>query len=108
MSEDEILASMVKGRECCRQMIQAYELVRTGNGSTAKPLLFDSTFLTSANRAVSQMLMHLKKIPQKMGEAMSSDFNRKYASRLLVETEDMLGKAVMLEREMRSVAGKAN
>lgn len=98
--EDEILAEMVKSRECCRKAAKAFENIR-GEMAARNIHGSDTRYLVAANRAATQMLSHLCRIPAGIESAMRSDDGRKYAARLVAEIGGILEKTMIMEREIR-------
>ncbi len=103
-SDEDILASMVKSRECCRQAGKALEAARAAAGRDSETM-GNLDLVSSADKAITQMLSHLENVPAKMGSAMSSESSRKYAARLLLEISELLEKAMIMERETRDIIG---
>ena len=67
MSDEQIIASMVKGRESCRQLVRAFETARSdkcsGDGANDNVSLLDT-----ADKALERMLNHFKELPDKVGD----------------------------------------
>jgi hypothetical protein len=103
MDTRDIISSMVKGRECCRKLVQSYESERSRR-QLAPGTGTDVGMLRSAESTASQMLQHLSQLPAKPCDTMLSDEARRYTSKLLGDIRDLLEKAIMLEREMRATA----
>jgi hypothetical protein len=105
-SDEEIIASMVKSRECCRRAGKALQEARAR--AVAGEGLSGIDTVAEANDAITRMLSHLKKVPPKMSSSMSSDSSRAYAARLLLEISELLEKAMIMERETREIVGSLN
>jgi capsular polysaccharide biosynthesis protein len=101
MTEQQIIESMVKGRESCRKVIQTFQIIRSKSNDMKEPV--DSQLLLSANRAASQMLNYVSELSSEINNVIKSDENRQYASRLITEIRQMLERAMILEREMRDL-----
>ena len=101
MSDDQIISCMVKGRECCRQLVLAYEKGR------ARGVAPDIGELADADRTVTRMLSHLQEIPAHLGEHISEGEKKEYAARLMAEVSELLQRAMILEREVREGASRA-
>ena len=104
MSDQDILASLVKERENCRQLVQVYQGIwaKTGesNGLSEPP----RDALISANRILTQVLMRLRSLPEKPVHQLVSENDREDARRLLREIGDLLERAMVAERETRERA----
>ncbi len=103
MNDEQIISSMVKGRECCRNLVNAYEQARkNGAGGEGANSGDEVSMLEGADGAVTKMLSHMSSIPGKPQELMIEDENKKYAARLLGEIRDLLERAMIMEREFRN------
>lgn len=102
MNRDEIVATMVKARECCRQIVQLYEAVRDDGNMTKGGLVARRGSLAKANAALSQMLLQMKRLPEKPAACVSLDEDKQYVAGLFAEISELLEKAMILEREVRS------
>jgi len=102
MKDDHVFAAMIKGREACRMVLQSHEMMRAGGNSSGTTAgVGYSRLLSSANRAASQMLEHLRALSGEMSKLTNSEADRQYASKLVLEIKEMLEKAMIMEREMR-------
>ncbi len=102
--EEKILASMVKSRECCRQAGKALAVARAAAEQSGEAG-GNVEQMAVADRAITQMLSHLQKVPLKMADAMGSNESKEYAARLLLEISELLEKAMIMERETRDIIG---
>ena len=100
MSEEDVIAAMVKGRECCRQLLKAYETVHTG-GNGGSP---DIEMLTMADRTVTRMMTCISNLPSGVAGAIVDESRRQYVARLLKEMGVLLERLMVLEREVRVTA----
>ncbi|OVE75194.1 hypothetical protein BVX97_05435 [bacterium E08(2017)] len=101
MSDEQIIARMVKGRECCRQLVKAFETARARDREV-KADDDNVSMLANADMTLSRMLTHLAELPDKLGDSVSEVENREYAMRLLGEIAELLQRAMILERELRN------
>jgi hypothetical protein len=97
MSDQEIIAVLIKERERCRQLVQLYQSLRTDSGSGTP----DKEALQTANRILTQVLSHIRDLPQKPASSLGTEDNRQEARRLLREISDLLERAIIAERETR-------
>lgn len=102
MNRDEIIATMVKGRECCRQIVRMYESVREDGQMTKGALMTQRTSLAKANLALTQMLGQMKHLPEKPVNHMVGEDDKRYVTSLFAEISALLERAMILEREVRS------
>ena len=102
MDTADIISSMVKGRECCRRLVQTYETARRQSLSSRSPGPGDLRMLETAETAATQMLSHLSHLPANPCEAMPTEEARRHTSQVLGDIRSLLEKAIMLEREMRT------
>ena len=98
MSEQEILAVLVKERERCRQLVQLYQSLRVERGGLGTP---DPEALRTANRILTQVLGHIRDLPRKPASMLQAEADRQQAERLLREIGDLLERAIVAERESR-------
>ena len=98
MNDEEIIASLVKGRERCRQIVQLYQNLR-GCGAEGRPV--DPVELERANGIMTQMLGYLHALPHKPSRTMTNPAAREHAEQLLREVGDLLETAIVAERELR-------
>ena len=103
MSEEDVIAAMVKGRECCRQLIKAYERVHTGEDAGNSGAA-DIEMLTTADRTVTRMMACLGDIPAGVAGGIADESRRQYVARLLKEMGLLLERLMVLEREVRVAA----
>jgi hypothetical protein len=101
MNDEEIISTLVKGRERCRQLVQFYHNVRAASEPDGKPLCLDGVSLETANRILAQVLTHLHALPRKPSEIIRSNDKRRDAERLLREIGDLIENAMVAERELR-------
>jgi hypothetical protein len=102
MNREEIISAMVKSRECCRQIVQLYESVREDGDMTKGSLTARRNSLDRANASLSQMLLQMKKLPDKPVNCFTLEDDKRYVSSLFSEISELLEKAMILEREVRS------
>jgi hypothetical protein len=103
MSNEEIIAQLVKGRERCRQLVQFYQKLHAGAaGDPAAPP--DKESLEMADRILTQVLAHLHSLPRKPSEQIADATERENAGRLLREIGDLIECAMVAERELRERA----
>lgn len=105
MSDEEILATLVKGRERCRQLVQFYHNIRAASAPDGTPPDLSGISLETASRILSQVLAHLHSLPQKPSELIRNSAKRQDAERLLREIGDLIESAMVAEREMREKVG---
>jgi hypothetical protein len=105
MSDEEIISTLVKGRERCRQLVQFYHNVRAASAPDGKPPCLDEISLETANRILAQVLTHLHSLPRKPSEIMRNSVKRQDAERLLREIGDLIENAMVAERELREKVG---
>lgn len=103
MTDQEIIGLMVKGRECCRRVLLAYEKVWDSGGSSSDGSVESLKLLAGADLAAAQMLMHLDHLPEKPSEHIANDDQKVYADRVMGEIGMLLEKTMVLEREVRNV-----
>ena len=103
MSDQDILASLVKERENCRQLVQVYQGMWAGEdaGEICEP---PRDALLSANRILTQVLQRLRSLPEKPVHQLASEADREDARRLLRDIGDLLERAMVAERETRERA----
>ncbi|HBA84864.1 MAG TPA: hypothetical protein DCZ95_12290 [Verrucomicrobia bacterium] len=101
MSDQEIIAVLVKERERCRQLVQLYQSLRAARDQGALP---DPEVLQTANRILTQVLTHIRDLPRKPSTSLDTEDNRQEARRLLREIGDLLERAIVAERETRERA----
>lgn len=101
MNRDEIISTMVKSRECCRQIVQLYDSVREEGNMTKGTIVARRNSLARANGALSQMLLQMKRLPDKPANCVDSEEDRQYILSLFSEISELLEKAMILEREVR-------
>lgn len=101
MSDEEILSTLVKGRERCRQLVQFYHNVRAASAPDGTPPAIEDISLATASRILNQVLMHLHSLPRKPSALVQSVSKRQDAERLLREIGDLLESAMVAEREIR-------
>ena len=97
MSDQDILAVLVKERERCRQLAQLYQAMRTQAGSSAP----DRETLRTASRILTEVVKHLRELPRKPASELSTEPAREEARRLLREIGDLLERVMIAERETR-------
>ena len=100
MESRDIISTMVKSRESCRRLVQSYETERNRRLSTPDGAT-DVGMLQRANHAATQILTHLSNLPQKPCDTMDAE-SRHYTSKVLGDIRNLLEKAIMLEREIRT------
>jgi hypothetical protein len=105
MSDEEILSTLVKGRERCRQLVQFYHNVRAASAPDGTLPRLNDISLETANRILAQVLAHLRSLPKKPSEFVQNGAKRLDAERLLREIGDLIEKAMVAEREMREKLG---
>lgn len=101
MSDEEILSTLVKGRERCRQLVQFYHNVRAASALDGTPPAIEDISLETANRILNQVLTYLHSLPRKPSALIQNISKRKDAERLLREIGDLLESAMVAEREIR-------
>lgn len=104
MSDQDILASLVKERERCRQLVQVYQGIWSAGDSDKAAATPNHDALLSANRILTQVLQHLRALPEKPANLLASETDRQDARRLLREIGDLLERAIVAERETRERA----
>ncbi len=97
VSDQEVIAVLVKERERCRQLVQLYQTIR----QALTPHGPDSESLDVANRILTHVLGQLHGLPRKPVDALSEEDARQDARRLLREIGDLLERAIVAEREVR-------
>ena len=105
MSDEEIISTLVKGRERCRQLVQFYHNVRAASAPDGRPPRMDGISLETANRILAQVLAHLHSLPRKPSEFIRNSAKRQDAERLLREIGDLIENAMVSERELREKVG---
>ncbi len=93
-----MIAAMVKARECCRRLVQAYEQARTAPDSFAEGRV---GFLRATDVNARRFLHYLRLLPRDLGAFAGGPDNRLYAARLRAEIRELLERAMILERETR-------
>jgi len=104
MSDDEMIATMVKGRELCRQLVRTYEsaYAEAEAADMNEPERLEG--LTRADRTATRMLACLRQLPGRPTELLADDSRRRYVSRLMAEITVLLDRVMILEREVRNAA----
>jgi len=102
MNRDEIVSAMVKARECCRQVVRLYEHAREQESGGDGIAAVRHDMLIKANAALSQMLVQMKRVPDKPDRYFSMEEDKNYVHSLFVEISDLIERAMILEREVRS------
>ncbi len=100
MSDEEIMAILVKERERCRQLTLLYRRMRAAAFEAGGPAP-DGAALDRANQILTQVLEQLRQIPGKPSEALANEPDRVAARRLLCEIGDLLEGVIIVERELR-------
>lgn len=100
MSDQDVIATLVKERERCRQLVNLYQQMRAtpGGGPRGAP----QGTLEIADRILTQVLDHLRDLPRKPADDLESESGREEARRLLQEIGDLLERAMIAERECRA------
>ena len=101
MNRDEIIATMVKGRECCRQVLQLYEAVRDEGRMTKGSLMARRSYFARANASLGLMLEQMRLMPARPIRCLVLEEDRRYAANLFGEMSGLLEKVMILEREVR-------
>lgn len=107
MSDQEIIAALVKGRERCRQLVQFYGRLHAAiqEDESAAP---GRESLETANRILTQVLLFLRSLPRKPSREIADGVAREDAERLLREIGDLLECAMVAERELRNRVSARN
>jgi hypothetical protein len=105
MSDEEIISTLVKGRERCRQLVQFYRNIRAASPPDGRPPCLDGISLETANRILAQVLTYLHSLPRKPSEIIRNSAKRQDAERLLREIGDLIENAMVAERELREKVG---
>ena len=103
MSDQEIIAMLVKQRERCRKLLQLYQKLSSTAMISGRGISVDNEDLQTANRVLNEVLMHIKFIPAKPMDTLVSHAEREHAQRLLEETGDLLERVMIMEREIREM-----
>ncbi|MFH0880986.1 MAG: hypothetical protein V2A34_14825 [Lentisphaerota bacterium] len=104
MSDQDIIASLVKERERCRQLVQLYQEMWASPDDGAASTTPDPMALQTANRILTQVLSHLRSLPEKPANLLTAETDRQEARHLLREIGDLLERAIVAERETRERA----
>jgi hypothetical protein len=104
MNSSDIMSSMIKGRECCRRLVQTYEQARGQPQAAPSAGSANLNLLRTAETAATQMLSHLSRLPQNPCAGMTDEEAKRHTSQVLGDIRGLLEKAIMLEREMRASA----
>ena len=110
MSDQDIIALLVKGRERFRQIIEIYRKERSEHERLSKPGPYAPSVRTlrEIDRILAAAMSFLGALPEKPSQACSIDDSRQYVEQLLREIGDLLESVMILDREMRAVAGALN
>lgn len=108
METNSVIGAMIKGRECCRQVVRAYEQTRDARYATNPDVRPDVNSLKRVDNAASRLLGHLKNLPENPQSRVTRDSDKKYATQLLGEIGQLLEKAIIMEREMRQAIRPGN
>lgn len=110
MSDQDIIALLVKGRERFRQIIEIYRKERSEHVRLKKtgPYAPDLRTLREIERILAAAMSFLGALPEKPSQACAVGDSRQYVEQLLREIGDLLESVMVLDREMRAVAGALN
>ena len=101
MSDEEIISTLIKGRERCRQLVQLYQQVRNSDEEEATLKQVHVKLFNKANRLLSQVLGFIQNLPEKPTAIVRNPEKKKDADRILREMGDLLARAMVAEKETR-------
>ncbi len=108
MSEQEIIATLIKGRDRCRKLIQLYRNLHLNEDANGAKKSYDLTSMNTISVLLSQMLECLRSLPPKPSLKITSMPDKIQAEKIMQEIHDLIEGVIVAEREIRERYLKQN
>jgi hypothetical protein len=101
MSDQEIIATLVKGRDRCRKLIQLYRNLHLNQKDETTKSSYNINSMNTISVLLSQMLECLHSLPEKPSLKITSEPDKVQAEKIMQEIHDLIEGVIVAEREIR-------
>ena len=105
MTDEDIIAILVKARERFRQLVRVYQRERISQAAVTGGVAFPHvSIFKEAEQILTVAMTMLHTLPSKPSHSCVSPENKAYADQLLKEIGDLVQNAMLMDRELRKTA----